>query len=338
MTDPGGHIDYSMVICTYNPDPRILNRCLQAVKNLDRTGLCTEVILVDNNSRTAVKELPYVNEFLLTIPGMKIILVQEQGVKYARMAAIQESRGHYIVYIDYDNEPEPDYLQQLNILNRDYPDVAAWGPGEVIVEFIDGIDKEIEEFARLSFQEKHFREIAVDNKKEWQSFYPVGTGLCTFSPVLKDYVKEAENGRFSLSGRKGNELTSGEDTQMVLLAVSKNYFAGSSPTLKLKHLIPKSRAHAGYIRRLIYGTISCYETCILEVFPEQESNIRNKLISPVTFTRRSFREFIKCGLGLRTLRTFDLIYWIGSHAGIYYAVGKPLPAFVQWLIRYLKAK
>jgi len=338
MTDPEEHIDYSIVICTYNPEPRTLKRCLQAVKMLDRNGLLTEVILVDNNSKSAVKAQPYVIEFEQEIPGMKIIVVKEQGVKYARMAAIRESRGRYIVYIDYDNEPEKDYLQQLKILNSDYPDVAAWGPGEVTVDFIDGVEKRLEDFARSSFQEKHLPEIAFDNKNEWQSFYPVGTGLCTFSSVLKDYVKDAGNGRFSLPGRKGNQLTSGEDTQMVLLAVSKGFFAGSSPTLKLKHLIPESRANTGYIRRLIFGTVSCYETCMLEVFPEKLSGIQNKLLDPVTFTRRAAREFIKCSLGVNTMLTFDLIYWLGSNAGVYYALGKPLPGFVQWLIKYLKAE
>ena len=337
MTGPGGHIDYSIVICTYNPEHRILYRCLQAVKKLDRKGLLTEVLLVDNNSQTAVRELPFVAEFEKEIPAMKIILVREQGVKFARMAAIRESRGRYIVYIDYDNEPEQDYLQQLKILNESYPDVAAWGPGNVTVDFLDGVGKNIEDFARISFQEKHLQETAYDNKSEWQSCYPVGTGLCTFSTVLKDYVKESENGRFSLPGRKGHLLTSGEDTEMVLLAISKKYFAGSSPALKLKHLIPKSRAHTGYIRRLIFGTVSCYETCILEVFPESESTIKNKLLEPVTFTRRAAREFIKSGLGANTLATFDLIYWLGTNAGVYYALGKPLPRFVEWLIKYLKA-
>ena len=169
---------------------------------------------------------------------MKIIHVAEPGVKYARMAAIRESRGKYIVYIDTDNEPEPDYLQQLKILNDKYPEVAAWGPGEVTVDFLDGIDKNLESFARPSFQEKHKQELAFDNKPLWQDCYPVGTGLCTFGFVLKEYVREAGLGRFSLPGRKGELLSSGEDTQMILLAISRGFSAGSSPALKLKHLIP----------------------------------------------------------------------------------------------------
>ena len=330
------NMDYSIVICTYNPDPRILFRCLRAVSNLNREGILTEVILVDNNNEAAAKDQPYINEFEKEIPDMKIIRVMEQGVKFARMAAIGESRGKYIVYIDYDNEPDPDYLQQLKILHANYPEVAAWGPGEVTVDFIDGIEKKIEDYARISFQEKHARMIAYDNKPEWQSCYPVGTGLCTYSFILKEYVREAEQGRFSLPGRMGSLLSSGEDTQMILLAISKGFFAGSSPTLKLKHLISKSRASIPYLRRLAYGTASCYETCLLEVFPERKYIIEKKLLSPVTFKRRSVREFIKTGLGANTIKTFHLVLWLGLQAGCYYAVKKPLPRLVQKLIKYLK--
>jgi glycosyltransferase involved in cell wall biosynthesis len=337
MTSATG-MDYSIVICTYNPDPRILTRCLQAVSNLDREAIQTEVILVDNNSEAAVNELPIIKKFEREIPDLKIIRVTEQGVKFARMAAIRESKGKYIVYIDYDNEPDPDYLQQLKILNANYPDVAAWGPGNVTVDFIDGIEKKTEPYARISFQEKHVQAIAFDNKQEWQNCYPVGTGLCTFSFILKEYVKEAELGRFSLPGRTGSLLTSGEDTQMILLAISKGFFAGNSPALKLKHLISKSRANILYMRRLAFGTAVCYETCLLEVFPQREITIKNKLLDPAKFTRRSLRKFIKTGFGAQTLKTFHLIEWMGLQAGYYYALRKPVPRLVQWLIKYLKAE
>ena len=95
-----------------------------------------------------VSEQAYIRNFEQEIPQMKIIHVAEPGVKFARMAAIRESGGKYIVYIDTDNEPDPDYLQQLKMLNNQYPEVAAWGPGEVTVDFLDGIEKKLESFAR----------------------------------------------------------------------------------------------------------------------------------------------------------------------------------------------
>ncbi len=148
-------IDYSIVVCTYNPDERIFKRCLNAIYNLDIAGITTELIVVDNNSQVPVETLSYVRNFLGKIPRMKIIMVPGQGVRYARMAAIEKAAGRYIVYFDFDNEPENDYLQELKKLNKQYPEVAALGPGNVTVDFIDPIDKKIENYARIAFQERH---------------------------------------------------------------------------------------------------------------------------------------------------------------------------------------
>jgi len=329
-------VQYSIVICVYNPDQRILNRCLQAVAVLNREELLTETILVDNNSNEPVRALEYVRAFENIIPGFKMIEVAEQGVKYARMAAIEQAGGKYILYIDYDNEPAADYLKQLNILNTNYPEVAAWGPGDVTVDFIDGIDKKIEDYARTAFQEKHMTEKAFGNQRDWQSFYPVGTGLCSFPSILKDYVQEAKKGKFSLPGRKGNQLSSGEDTEMILLAISKGYAAGSSPDLKLNHLISRSRANTAYLNRLTFGTAACYDTCLLEVFPERQNEVHNKLLSAPAFSRRAIKRFVSASFGKNIQKTFDFILWLGLAAGSYYAMNKRLPGTVKWFINYLK--
>src|SRR5664279_1881920 len=231
------NIDYSIVICTYNPDERLLKRCLKAVQNLDTDGITTEVILVDNNSLVPVEGLSYVRDFVRTYPAAKTIMVAVQGVNYARIAAIAESRGKYIIYFDYDNEPDRNYLQELKKLNAKYPQVAALGPGEVAVDFIDGIDESIESYARTAFQERHEEAIKFSSVREWQPCYPFGTGLCTFTFLLKEYIHLTRQGRFTMPDRQGKELTSGEDTQIVFLCISKGYFAGVSPTLQIRRII-----------------------------------------------------------------------------------------------------
>jgi glycosyltransferase involved in cell wall biosynthesis len=136
-------LDYSIVICTYNPDERLLKRCLNAVYNLDTDGITLEVILVDNSSSIPIDSLPYVREYIRRIPFMKTIIVPVQGVNYARMAATTEAKGKHIIYFDDANEPESNYLQELKKLNTKYPQVAALGPGDVAIDFIDGIEKSI---------------------------------------------------------------------------------------------------------------------------------------------------------------------------------------------------
>ena len=330
------NIDYSIVICTYNPDERLLKRCLNAVRNLNTDGITTEVILVDNNSLVPVEGLPYVRDFVRTHPAAKTIMVAVQGVNYARIAAITEARGKYIIYFDYDNEPESNYLQELKKLNAKYPQVAAIGPGDVTVDFIDGIDKSRESYARIAFQERHEEAIKFSSVREWQSCYPFGTGLCTYTFLLKEYVTLSRQGKFTMPGRKGSELSSGEDTQMVLLCISKGYFAGVSPSLQIKHIIPKTRANDKYLQRMAYGTAICYETCLLQVFPEHKNKLKHKIISNSKFSRQTLKKFIKTRFGTDPDKVFDLIQFIGLNAGTYLALHKPVPPLVKRVVKFLK--
>ena len=164
-------IDYSIIICTYNTDDRILKRCLDAVAALDRKDINIEVILTDNNSLTPVESMGFVRQYLSKIPNMKCILVSQQGVKYARMEAIEKAKGKYIVFIDADNEPESDYLQQLKHLNSQFVQVGAFGPGNISVQFIDSIDKSLESYARIAFHERHETSLKTAHLLDWQSFY-----------------------------------------------------------------------------------------------------------------------------------------------------------------------
>ncbi|WP_420150171.1 glycosyltransferase [Spirosoma sp.] len=329
-------IDYSIVICTYNPDERLLKRCLQAVDNLDKEGLTIEVIIVDNNSAVPVSSLPSVKAYAQKLPALTIINEREQGVNHARIAAIDKARGKYTVYFDYDNEPEEDYLQALEKLHEQYPDVAAWGPGHVWVDFLDGIDKAIEKYARNLFQERHEEKITFAKEPEWQPCYPYGTGLCTATFLLKEYVALARQGRFTLSGRKGNLLTSGEDTQMVLICIHEGYAAGVSPTLKLKHIIPGNRANHTYVVRLIYGTGICYETCVVQVFPEYVEQLQKKKISEAKFIRRSLKKYIKAQWSRDPDDEFSLVSYIASISGVYLALNKPIPSLINRITNSLK--
>jgi glycosyltransferase involved in cell wall biosynthesis len=329
-------VDYSIVICTYNPDERLLKRCLKAVYNLDINGLTTEVILVDNNSQVPVETLSYVREYLAKIQSMKIILVIKQGVKYARIAAIEQARGKYVVYFDYDNEPESNYLQELKKLNSQYPQVGALGPGDVTVDFIDGIDKNIEEYARIAFQERHETTIKFAGIPEWQSYYPFGTGLCTYTFLLKEYIQMAKHEKFTMAGRRGDQLSSGEDTQMVLLSISKGYFAGVSPELKIKHIIPQSRANIKYLQRLAYGTALCYHTCVVQVFPQYKNKLKQQVISETKFSTKTLKKYLQAKIKSDPLKIFDLIQFIALNAGVYMALHKEVPGMVKKVVKNLK--
>ncbi|MEO8765306.1 MAG: glycosyltransferase [Ginsengibacter sp.] len=329
-------IDYTIVICTYNPDDRLLKRCLQAIYNLDTDGIGTEVILVDNSSSVPVDSLSYVREYLRKLPTMKMLMVAARGVNYARIAALAEAKGKYIIYFDHDNEPERNYLQELKKLNTKYPEVAAIGPGDVTIDFIDGIEKDIEEYARDAFREGHEASIKFSSVRDWQPCYPFGTGLCTYTFLLKEYNHLMRQGRLTVPEKADKELTIGEDMQMVLLCISKGYFAGVSPTLQIKHIIPGKRANDKYLLRLTYSTAICYESSLTQVFPIHGDKLKNEVISESKFSRQTLNKFLKARVSSDRHKVFDLVQFIASNMGIYLALRKPVPVLIKRIIKYLK--
>lgn len=331
-------IDYSIVICTFNPDERILQRCLNAVHNLYLENISIEVILVDNNSMIPISSLNCVREYADKNKEMIYLHVKEQGVRYARMAAIDKLNGKYTVYFDYDNEPDQNYLQEIRKLHLNYPSVAAWGPGRVNVDFIDGIEKEIEQYARVAFQERDDKTILYSSQPQWQSHYPFGTGLVTFSFLLKKYNHLAKAGHFTMMGRQGQNLSSGEDTQMILLCIKEGFDVGVSSTLGLKHMISSERANFRYLKRLAFGTSSSYHTSLLQVFPDQKVTLNKGLMSKSKFSRRALKQFLGIQRNANKTKIFDLINFIGLNSGAYMALGKPLPFLIEKMIKYLRLK
>jgi glycosyltransferase involved in cell wall biosynthesis len=276
-----------------------------------------------------------VREYCRKIKNITTINVSRQGVGFARIAAIEKAIGKYIVFFDYDNEPESDYLQELKKLNEKYPEAGAWGPGNITVDFIDGIDPLIENYGRIAFQEKHEPDITYANIREWQACYPFGTGLCTKVFLLKEYVDFVNQGRYTMPGRKGAQLSGGEDTQMVLHCVSKGYAAGISPLLKLKHIIPAVRANINYLKRFAYSTSLDYQSCLLQVFPEHKERINRLKISESKFSRQALKKFLKSNWSSNVHKLFDLCRFIGFNVGIYRALEKPIPKTVRKIIKYL---
>jgi glycosyltransferase involved in cell wall biosynthesis len=336
MPEKNYELDYTIVIFTYNPDAHILSRCLEAVSKLNLWEIKTEFLLIDNNSTIPVGNHVYVQEYLKKIPGITIKYVKEQGLQYARIAAIEQAQGRFVIFFDYDNEPDEQYVQELKRMHTLYPQVGAWGPGNINVDFTGGISKRIEAYARTAFQERHNKEIEFAKIKEWQSCYPYGSGLCMYLPLLKKYAALANAGTLTLPGRKGNALTSGEDTQMVLLCIKEGYAAGVSPGLQLTHIIPANRNSTTYLQRLTYATSSCYETCMVQVFPEHKEALEKKVLSPATFSRRAFKKLVKAKLQSDPLHLLNVVFFIGINAGVYFALERTLPLTVKKIIRYLK--
>lgn len=332
-----GEVDYSIIICTYNPDAEVFARCLHAVSELNDDTLNLEVIIVDNNSTIPIAEQEYVQRFLKKLPDTKLLFVKEQGLSHARTAGVDASTGAYIVFCDDDNIPDIRYIQVLRDLNKRYPHVGAWGPGCVDVDFVSGIDQGLESYAKAAFQDRHEKAITYSNQRLWQACYPYGTGLCIQKKYLKEYISLQKQNKFTLTDRKGEQLTSGEDTQMVLFCISKGAAAGVAPDLKMTHTVPARRATFGYLKRLTYGTSVCYSTCVSEVFPDYILELKRRKVSKRRFITKTLEKYLLLFFKFKPKSTFALIAYIGAVSGDYMVLKEPVPAVVKWVLKKLKA-
>ena len=329
-------LDYSVIICTYNPDERLLKRCLDAVLSFRTDGIHTEVIVVDNNSTIPLNGVLYIQHFLERMPHSRLIEVKEQGLNHARMAGIEEAKGKFIVFFDDDNEPESDYLTALAGLHKRYPDVAAWGPGCVRADFIEGISPKLESYAREAFQERNEAGVTYSNQHDWQLCYPFGTGLALDKRYFESYLSLVKQGQFTLSDRKGNQLSSGGDTQMILYCISKGAAAGVAPQLKLTHIVPGKRTTFEYLKRLTYGTSICYSTCVVEIFPDRILNLKRHLVPKKRFIIKTLKKYFLLSFSTKPQKSFDLIAYIGAVSGDYKVLNISVPPIICWVLKKLK--
>ncbi|MEW6572038.1 MAG: glycosyltransferase family 2 protein [Bacillota bacterium] len=116
----------SVIICTYNRGKDILSRCLDSLTMQQLPESYFEVIVVDNNSTDATKEI--VSAYLNKFGNWRYVFEGSQGLSYARNRGCKEARGSYLVYIDDDTIVPPEYLTKVRDVIVTYePDIFG-GP------------------------------------------------------------------------------------------------------------------------------------------------------------------------------------------------------------------
>lgn len=326
--------DISIIICTYNPDQRILERCLRAVAALDRTGLEAECFLVDNNSPSPIGEQDYVKNFLSDCNWATLLVEKNQGLTHARLCGFRQTKAPLIVFFDDDNEPDSKYLQGIKDFAERRPYVGAFGPSIIDVDLLDPsdpwIDQRREYFQKTATHEEDYGLTTVG----YQPFYPYGTGLVLKREVLEKYAAMVDGGKLSATDRKGKSLSSGGDIQLVWTCVKMGLAAGRTPLLKIMHMIQGSKANMNYLHRWSYGCGVSYIVNRLEMFPEERPATESKMMSPLKANILCLKilafNFYKKDVGIK------LGAQIGSIHGYCQAFNKKTPVVTNWMKRWFK--
>ncbi len=326
--------DISIVICTYNPSPLIFKRVLDSVAALIIPLNCPiECCLVDNNSQPPLNEIDYIRSFLAATPWARVVVETTQGISAARRMGVKATSAPVIVFLDDDNQPDPNYIANLADLLRQYPQVGIWGPGRVQVEFMETVDAWVEA-NKWIHQERDVDSVTFGREHYWTPHHPAGTGHVVRRSIMLQYNHLVDGNAISLTGRTGKSLASGEDAQIVYTAIKCGYDVGISPGLVIHHLIPKKRTQISYVKKLLYNIIASGAVANIEIFPDQKDRYYGKISSSRQILISLIR-IIGSSVRARSLTMFQMhsSSYLGHLAGSYQVIRGKQPLWLSLAIR-----
>jgi glycosyltransferase involved in cell wall biosynthesis len=206
----------SIVICSHNRSADVLE-CLGAL--IPQIGDQAEVILVDSASDP--KNKAEMAKLAVLYPAVKLTRVDQPGHSRARNCGVHLAGADWLVFLDDDAVPFPDWLGKL---------LAT-----------DGMNGE-----HLSKRWKMFLSLAeADKPGSVTDGYPVnGANYAIRRRVLLDIGGFSER-----LGRVGGCLISGDDSYVTKSVLDTGLGAGFDPAFKVYHKISRERLKISWILR-----------------------------------------------------------------------------------------
>lgn len=206
-----------------------------------------ELIVVDNASTDKTKETALDEWNKYNLPAeIKVIDEKEQGVIYARKKGVRVALFEYIVFVDDDNWLHDDYLEKAFQLMEKMPDAGALGgSGEVAT------DGELPKWWEENKNSFAVGKQSTESGNVSSRGYLWGAGLISRKKILDEVFDSRYP--FILSGRKGAQISSGDDSEMCSRIHLLGWELYYNENLHFKHFIPKERLTDNYKNQMIEG-------------------------------------------------------------------------------------
>jgi glycosyltransferase involved in cell wall biosynthesis len=246
------HPRLSVILCTHNPDTHRLTRTLHGLMTQTLDWETWELIVVDNASAVALA-LPIGPEHRSKI---RVVRESRLGLSQARATGVLGANGEVLVFVDDDNVLAPDYLEKTLAAFERLPRVGAIG-GKSLPEFERPPHPWQEEFLPLLALRdlgpvEQFSLPPLDGRRvaEYPKCAPIGAGMAVRRVALNEWLAQSSD---AIADRRGTDLGSGGDNDIVLSVLHAGWAVAYLPELKLKHLIPAKRLDPRYLGRLNRG-------------------------------------------------------------------------------------
>lgn len=247
------------IICTHNPRMDYLNLTLAAMRaqqplSGDRTW---ELLLIDNASATSLAEMVD----LCVHSNARVVREERPGLSHARLRGYREARGDIIVCIDDDNVLETSYLREvLRAFDADERLGAVGGKSIARYEieppsWFTGLG------ISLACRDLGDASIVADwsgsgnSARVYPECAPIGAGMGLRRLAYAAYIEAAREDPHRMAlGRRGADLASGEDNDIILSLLAAGWKVAYQPLLRLEHMIPARRLTAEYLEQYAYSS------------------------------------------------------------------------------------
>lgn len=238
----------TIAICTYNGATRI-GGVLRALAAQTRPELMCEVLVVDNASTDGTGDTSgrLIRELLAG--GGRVVPEPLAGLSHARACAAREARGEIICFLDDDNLPDPDFVEQAVAAFRSHPQAGAVG-GRVLPQWDSPptpLAEAVAPFA-LAICDQGPNPRRLDDPAGGI----VGAGLCIRTDLLRRIFASPALAS-SVTDRKGSNLISGGDLAICILARKTGWETWYIPSIQIRHCLPPGRMEKKYLLRLYEG-------------------------------------------------------------------------------------
>ncbi|RIW13087.1 glycosyltransferase family 2 protein [Algoriphagus lacus] len=240
----------SIVVCTHNGANRISN-CLSSLVSQENSPEY-EILVVDNASTDGTGELVKTQlNSSFPLGGWSVIKEEKPGLLYARLAGLQAARYDWVLFCDDDNVLFSDFLFQCQqVLSRNSGIGVLGSLG--IPEFLG---------TKPGWFERYSSSYAVgpqqvENSGGKRLVHVYGACSTYLRNPLLDLFQKGFNP--VLSGRKGKQMSAGDDVEWCWLMQLMGHKVAFSEKLRFYHQIPASRLTWDYyltLKRGISGSV-----------------------------------------------------------------------------------
>jgi glycosyltransferase involved in cell wall biosynthesis len=248
--------DVSVNVCTYNRDHLLRGALESIVRNQISDGVQFEVVVVDNNSTDQTRDV--VQSFIERgSRNVRYLFEGQQGLSYARNAAIATARSNIVAFTDDDVQVSPNWVATIKHSLDSHPEVDCIG-GKVLPAWSSPPPSWL--------TSQHWAPLGVADYGDQPFYVNAGNRLCLITANMAFRKQKLERiGKFQPQlQRVQDSLGSMEDHELLVRLWNDNGQGLYEPQLVVRSQVGGDRLTKKYHRRWHFGHGGFYAMARLE--------------------------------------------------------------------------